>query len=67
MNRLLIPTLMLAMLLMAGCEDAGKPGEPTTPSGERATPAPAPSSPSGEREPSTPPAQPAPPGTEPRQ
>jgi hypothetical protein len=68
MNRLLIPTLTFAMLLMAGCgEDAGKPSAPTAPSGESATPAPAPSNPSGESEPSTSPAQPVPPGTEPRQ
>jgi hypothetical protein len=69
MNRLLIPTLTFAMLLMAGCGDADKPGgTPTAPSDESATPAPAPSSPSGDREPSTPPpAQPTPPGTEPSQ
>jgi hypothetical protein len=67
MNRLLIPTLTFAMLLMAGCEDADKPGAPTAPSDESATPAPALPSPSGEREPNTPPAQPAPPGTEPGQ
>jgi hypothetical protein len=69
MNRLLIPTLTFAMLLMAGCgEDAGKqPGAPTAPSGESATPAPTAPGPSGEREPGTPPAQPVPPGTEPRQ
>ena len=52
MNRLLIPILACAMLLMAGCEKADKPSAPTAPSGERTAPPPA--NPSGNEEPSTP-------------
>jgi hypothetical protein len=52
MNRLLIPILACAMLLMAGCENADKPGAPTAPSGQSAVPLPA--NPSGDTEPSTP-------------
>ena len=37
MNRLLIP-LACAVLLMAGCENADKPGAPTAPSGQSTVP-----------------------------
>jgi hypothetical protein len=51
MNRLLIPIFACAMLLMAGCENADKPGAPTAPSGQSTVPPPA--DPSGETKPST--------------
>lgn len=59
MNRLLIP-LACAMLLMAGCENADKPGTPTAPSDQSTVPPPA--NPSGDTEPSAP--APSAPGSE---